>query len=249
MLHSIRIVLVNTSHPGNIGAAARAMKTMGLSQLYLVGPKHFPSQEASSRASGADDVLNNAVLCESLPSALNGCSLVVGTTARARSLSALVYDPRQCSKQLIARSGAGEAVAVVFGCEQSGLTNEELDYCQAYVHIPASQEYGSLNLAAAVQVLSYEIRMQMLACQSMCPGSDDVDKTQHPLERTATFEALDGLHRHLETVLHEIEFLRGRDGTIVMRRLKLMCDRASPSLREVYILRGILSAVQNIAGK
>ena len=155
MLSNIRIVLVNTFHPGNIGAAARAMKNMGLSRMYLVNPKDFPAHEATRRASSADDVLENAVVVDNLKDAVHGCSLVVGTTARMRSVNWTQVDSRECGVLLNKESDEHE-VALVFGRERTGLFNEELELCQYLVHIPTNEEYSSLNVASAVQVLSYE---------------------------------------------------------------------------------------------
>ena len=160
---AIRIVLIGTTHPGNIGASARAMKTMGLNRLVLVNPEHYPNADATARASGADDVLYHAQVVDNLDAALEGCNLVLGASARRRGISCAELDPRACAQQALAVSRAGQ-VALVFGREHSGLTNEELDRCHFMVRIPANPDYSSLNLAAAVQVLCYEFTYGRRTC-------------------------------------------------------------------------------------
>ena len=159
---NIRIVLVNTSHPGNIGGAARALKNMGLSRLYLVAPKEFPADKAVWRAAGAQDVLENAVVVDTLDEAIGDCGLVVGTSARGRRIPWPIVNPRECGERTWSEAKQHE-VAVIFGREDRGLTNDELHKCNYHVHIPSNEEYSSLNLAAAVQVVAYEIRMAWLA--------------------------------------------------------------------------------------
>jgi len=156
MLANIRVVLSNTSHPGNIGATARAMKTMGLTRLYLVNPKVFPAAEATARASGADDVLASAVVCPDVETALSGCQLVLGASARSRSIPCPVISPAESARRAYGESERAE-VALLFGCERSGLSNDEIDRCQYLVQIPSNPDYGSLNLASAVQIICYEI--------------------------------------------------------------------------------------------
>lgn len=247
MLELVRIVLINTSHPGNIGAAARAMKTMGLSRLYLVNPKDFPCAEASVRASGADDVLEGATVCATLEEALADCTLVVGTTARERAISAPSVEPREFSERVIDETRRSKAeIALVFGRERSGLTNEEIDRCQLLVHIPANKEYSSLNLGAAVQVLSYELRMTALAASRSESGSEDEPALSHshPLERRANFQELESFYAHLEKVLLGLGFLSQTNPVLILRRLRCLYDRAEPTVRELNILRGVLSATQ-----
>lgn len=240
MLSNIRIVLVNTSHPGNIGAVARAMKTMCLEQLYLVSPKIYPSAEATARASGADDLLARARVCATLDEALAGCTLVAGTSARSRAIPWPLVDPRACAARLAARSESGP-VALVFGREQSGLSNEELDRCQLLVQIPSNPEYGSLNLAAAVQVLAYEL------LQAHRDGTRESDEApaEHP---PATADELDGFYRHLEQTLVALEFLDPGNPRHLMRRLRRVYHRAALDRNEVNILRGILTAIQHKTG-
>jgi tRNA (cytidine32/uridine32-2'-O)-methyltransferase len=234
MLKNIRIVLVDTSHPGNIGATARAMKNMSLRQLHLVTPQHYPHQEATSRASGADDLLNNANVVSSLDDALTGCRLVVGTSARTRSIDWPIVSPREAAVKLVQEAKQGD-VALVFGRERSGLTNSELDRCTFLVHIPTNEAYSSLNLAAAVQILAYEI---YLAQQQ---GTKEEPDSQRDL---ATADMLQGFHEHLAQALDDIGFTDPRQSQKLLRRLRSLFQRARPDRDEINILRGILSAVQ-----
>lgn len=235
MLEQIRIVLIRPTHPGNIGAAARAMKTMGLSDLRLVGPSGFPSYEATAMASGADDVLAQATVLDSLEEALAGCPLVLGTTARLRSLPMDTVDPRHAAAQAVAEA-ARYPVALVFGRERSGLSNEELARCQQLVHVPANPDYSSLNLAASVQILAYELRMAALA-----EAGPAVPVPEH---EPAPVDELERFHEHLHRTLLEIEFLDPRQSRKMMLRLWRLFNRARPDQNEINILRGILSAAQ-----
>ncbi|MEW8627641.1 MAG: tRNA (cytosine(32)/uridine(32)-2'-O)-methyltransferase TrmJ [Candidatus Thiodiazotropha sp.] len=234
MLNNIRIVLVDTSHPGNIGAVARAMKNMCLSQLYLVNPLQFPDAEATSRASGADDLLDQAKVVETLDQALDGCRLAVGTSARARTVSWPVTTPRKSAEKLVAEAEQGD-VALVFGRERSGLTNSELDRCTFLVHIPTNQAYSSLNLGAAVQVLSYEV---YLAHLQKAPAEAEIPR------ELATADMLQSFHNHLEQALDDIGFTDTRQSEKLLRRLRSLFQRARLDKDEVNILRGILSAMQ-----
>lgn len=237
MLDNIRIVLVNTSHPGNIGASARAMKTMGLDQLWLVQPKDFPNAEATARASGADDLLARAVVCDDLDSALAGCRWVVGASARLRTITVPPLLPRDCARQARQECEQGK-VALLFGREQSGLSNDELDRCHALVHIPTDAAYGSLNLAMAVQVLAYELRMAYL--------DDDWQPPPEIGEHTPLAEVgeVERFYAHLELALTELEFLDPANPRQLMRRLRRLFNRVRLDRNEVNILRGILSAAQ-----
>ncbi len=236
MFENIRIVMVSTSHPGNIGAAARAMKNMGLQTLYLVAPKIYPSAEATSRASGADDLLARAVVCETLDEALAECSLVVGASARLRSISWPQLDPRQCAAQVMAEYGNGP-VALVFGREHAGLTNAELSRCHYLVNIPTNPDYPSLNIAAAIQVVAYELRMTMQnGAEAEKPSADGVD--------LATMEELEQFYAHLEAVMIESEFLDPAQPKHLMHRLRRLYNRTRLEKQELNILRGILTAVQ-----
>ena len=234
MKTNIRIVLVNTTHPGNIGAAARAMKNMCLERLYLVEPQGFPSAEATARASGADDVLANAVVCDSLEQALDGCHFVVGTSARSRSISWPVENPRQAAARVMQESRDGE-VALVFGREHSGLTNEELEKCHYLVHIPTNPDYSSLNLAAAVQVLCYEL---------MLFSPDENSHLEDEARDLASAAEMESFFGHLEQTLVELEFLDASHPRKLMRRLRRFFNRARPDKTEMNILRGVLSAAQ-----
>jgi tRNA (cytidine32/uridine32-2'-O)-methyltransferase len=230
MLEHIRIVMVETSHPGNIGAAARAMKTMGLLRLYLVKPAQFPHNEADARASGADDILNSAVVCNSLDEALVGCTHVVGASARLRSLPWPLVTPRTCAAEAVSQQGE---VALVFGRERSGLSNEELERCSQLVHIPCNPEFSSLNVASAVQLLSYEC---------LLAASNDPELQQDADSEPATREELEGFYTHLEQVLVGIDYLDPDNPRQLMRRLRRLYNRAAIEKTELNILRGILKA-------
>jgi len=231
LLSNFRIVLCQTSHPGNIGAAARAMKTMGLQHLYLVQPKKFPHAEATALSVGATDVLENARVCETLAEALTGCAFAIGLSARKRQLSHELLDARQAA-QHAAQVSSTQQVALVFGTEMSGLSNAELDLCQMLAMIPADPEFSSLNLAAAVQVMCYEVRMALLDGRMAIAPSDE------PL---ATNEDLEMLYRHMEETLIRIGFLNPAAPGRLMQRLRRLYARARPEKEEVNILRGILT--------
>ncbi|GMV68464.1 MAG: hypothetical protein AMXMBFR76_09030 [Pseudomonadota bacterium] len=236
MSRAPRIVLVATSHPGNIGAAARAMKTMGLSELHLVAPEQFPDAQATAMAAGADDVLEQAQVHADLPGALAGCHWIAGLSARPRALSGPDLDARRAAETL-ARQGEALQGALVFGRERTGLTNEELDLCHVRVNIPANPAYGSLNLAAAVQVMAYEWRMAGAA------PSPDAATLEAPSD-LASAGAVESFHEHLEEVLAEIGFLDRGNPRQLMRRMRRLLHRARPEVEELNILRGILSAIQ-----
>lgn len=235
MLNNIRIVLIGTTHPGNIGAAARAMKNMCLEQLWLVSPKHYPSAEATARASGADDLLAQARLCSSLGEALQGCRLVIGTSARRRSLSWPLLAPRACAEKLVQEAAAGQ-VALVFGRESSGLSNRELDSCNYLVHIPANPDYSSLNLAQAVQVLSYELYASSLES----PSSAGLESATE----LANAGQLEGFFQHLMQTMCDLGFADPRQSDKLQRRMRRLFLRARPEVDEINILRGLLSAAQ-----
>ena len=231
-LHHVRIVLVEPTHPGNIGAAARAMKAMGLDRLCLVAPGRFPSAEATARAAGADDVLHEARVVESVDDALADCGLVLGTTARLRRIEWPVIDAREGARRAVAQS-AHTPVAVVFGRESAGLTNAEIDRCHALIRIPVSAHFSSLNVAAAVQIVAYEMRIA-------AHGRDVLAAA--PQARAATAEELEGFYRHLETALVEIGYLDPAAPKLLMRRLRRLFSRSEPDRAEINILRGILTA-------
>ena len=243
MLDKVRIVLVNTTHPGNIGGAARAMKNMGLGQLYLVEPQEFPADRAVWRAAGAVDVLDRAIVVPTLDDAIAGCGLVVGTSARDRRIPWPLLDPRQCGERVVSEA-ASHPVAIVFGREDRGLTNEELQKCTYHVHIPANAEYSSLNLAAAVQVISYEIRMAMLAAEhGAIPPLQEWDLPP------ARAEDVELYFQHLEQALTEIDFYDPANPRQTMTRLRRLYGRIRLDEMELSILRGVLTAMQNVAHK
>lgn len=238
-LQSIRVVLVETSHPGNIGGVARAMKNMGLSQLYLVSPKEFPSERAEWRASNALDVLQGAVVVDSLDDAIADCGLVVGTSARERRIPWPLVTPRECADRSYHESST-HPVAIVFGREDRGLTNEELHKCNYHVHIPSNPEYSSLNLAAAVQVIAYELRMTCLNTQQgKAIHFDDWDMPP------AKNEALEHYYEHLQETLEKIGFLEADNPRQTMTRLRRLYSRVRLDEMELNILRGVLTAIQN----
>ncbi|WP_122571723.1 tRNA (cytosine(32)/uridine(32)-2'-O)-methyltransferase TrmJ [Pseudomonas viridiflava] len=245
MLQNIRVVLVGTTHPGNIGGAARAMKNMGLSRLVLVDPRIFPSPDADARASGATDILEGAQVVATLEEALTGCRLVLGTSARDRSLPWPMLDPRASGVKVVEQAGQGAEVALVFGREHAGLTNEELQRCHFHVHIPSDPGFSSLNLAAAVQVLSYEVRMSWLAASEQ-PAHDEPSKMVHNAE-LATMDEMEGFYGHLEATLVAIGFLDPEKPRHLMARLRRLFGRSEVEHSELSILRGILTETQKAA--
>lgn len=230
----IRIVLVATSHPGNIGAAARAMKNMGFYELALVSPIQFPHSDATARAAGADDVLARAGVYSSLQEALADCHLVIGASARQRAIQWPLWTPRECARQ-IQREPPNHKIAIVFGRERSGLSNEELDLCHYGLHIPCNPDYSSLNVAAAVQIVVYELHLARM--EKFETGTEG--------EALATQGELESFYQHLLTALNEIGFLHGtKQAPSIMRRLRRLYGRCRLEKREVDILRGILSCAQ-----
>jgi TrmH family RNA methyltransferase len=241
LLENIRVVLVNTSHPGNIGGAARAMKNMGLSRLVLVDPQDFPSAEAVARASGATDVLDAAQVVGTLEEALVGCSLVLGTSARDRRIPWPLLDPRECGVAACEQAQQGGEVALVFGREYAGLTNDELQRCHFHVHIPSDPEFSSLNLAAAVQVLAYEVRMAWLAAENQPTKTLKLEATAIHSSQLVTADELESFYAHLEQALVEIGFLDPTKPRHLMSRLRRLYGRSEVSKLEMNILRGILT--------
>ncbi|MEM6582863.1 MAG: tRNA (cytosine(32)/uridine(32)-2'-O)-methyltransferase TrmJ [Pseudomonadota bacterium] len=241
-LNNIRIVLVNTTHPGNIGGVARAMKNMGLSQLFLVAPHKFPDEQADWRAASASDVLETAVVTETLEEAIAECQFVVGTSARSRRIPWPLLDPRHCA-QRIGELSARERVAVLFGREDRGLTNEELQLCNLHLNVPTSEDYSSLNLAMAVQIVCYELRMTMV--QDELPESEDA-QWDAPF---ATVENMERFYAHLEQTLSDIEFLDPAAPRQLMSRLRRLYGRVRLDEMELNILRGILTETQKCAHK
>jgi len=234
LLNEVRVVLVNTSHNGNVGSAARAMKTMGLSKLYLVDPVNEIDSHASALAAGATDVLGNAVVVNTLEEAIADCSLVIGTSARSRTLSWPMVEPRECGEKMVEGAKSGP-VALVFGRENSGLSNEELQLCNYHVCIPANPEYSSLNLAMAVQTLCYEVRMSYLASQkSESPTEPAVeDDSIYPSSKQ-----MELFYEHLESTLNDTGFIVKQHPGIVMTKLRRLFNRARPEDVELNILRG-----------
>lgn len=234
----IDIVLVHTSHPGNIGAVARAMKNMGLSRLSLVAPRKFPDAQAEARAVHAGDVLAAARVVDDLDSALADSQFVVGTSARGRRIPWPVQDPRRCAARIAAASAAGQRVTVLFGREDRGLSNEELNRCHLHLHIPSDPACSSLNLAMAVQVVCYELRM--LAVGDELPAAETAE-WDTPFSTQANMERF---YRHLEETLTEIDFLDPAAPRQLMPRLRRLYSRVRLDEMELNILRGILTATQ-----
>lgn len=243
MLSKVRIVLVNTSHPGNIGAVARAMKNMCLEHLVLVSPQQYPHAEATARASGADDLLANARVVETLDEALQGCSLVLGASARMRRLNWPHLNARECAG-MIADEQGDQPVAILFGREHSGLTNEELALCHYLVYIPSNPDYTSLNIAAAVQVICYELLTTALARQGDNRMIPPVKDSEPEAEREfASADDMQGFYQHLEQVLGEVGFLSLEHPGKMLRRLRRLFNRARLSRVEFNIMRGIFAAI------
>ena len=234
----LRIVLVETSHPGNIGAAARAMKNMGVTELWLVNPEDFPRKDAFFRAASAEDLVTEARVVSSLDEAIGDCQLVIGTSARGRRIPWPMLDPEACGKQVVAEIAAGARVALLFGRESRGLTNEELQRCQFHVTIPTGDDYSSLNLAMAVQVITYEVLKARLAGPPAKTGWD------MPL---ADAEAVGHLMAHLEETLMQLGFHDPDNPRQLMTRLHRMFQRIRPDQMEVNILRGFLNSVNKSA--
>jgi len=239
MLDKVNIVLSHTSHPGNIGATARAMKTMGISNLTLVNPKKFPSAEATVRAAHADDVLEGAKVVATLDEGLKEFSLVVGTSARSRNLDAPLLTARELAEKLV-NEYQDESVALLFGTESAGLTNEEVSRCHYHVYIPANPEYSSLNLASAVQLLSYEIRVAFLGHEAKQTKKFIVKDSSPPV----TAEQMEGYYQHLEQTLVQTGYHNPEHPKMLMSRLRRLYNRARPDHSEMQILRGILSSIQ-----
>ena len=235
---SVRVVLVGTTHPGNIGAVARAMKNMGLTELVLVDPRHFPHEEATARASGAEDVLDCATVAGTLEEALVDCHFTVGASARSRAIEWPTYEPRECAARLVEESGKGK-VALVMGPEKSGLSNEHLDRCQALLTIPTNPDFSSLNLAMAVQVITYELRLATLERTPAAP----------PEIPPATSDEMEHFYRHLESVITMTGFLDPEQPRTLMRRLRRLFNKSEPDQNEINILRGILTSVDRLNGQ
>ncbi|PID33965.1 MAG: tRNA (cytosine(32)/uridine(32)-2'-O)-methyltransferase TrmJ [Thiotrichales bacterium] len=244
-LDNLCIVMIQTSHPGNIGSAARAMKTMGVADLRLIKPNRFNSPETTALASGADDILKNARHCETLTEALTDCQTVIGTSARSeRTVSWPQLDARECGA-FAAKHLPQQKIALVFGRERSGLTNDELEHCHFLAHIPMAADFFSLNIAAAVQLFCYECMMatKAIAPKAIAPKATD-NIPDSPDEAPATNEALEGFYAHLETTMVESRYLDPENPRLLMRRFRRLFGRAKPTKSEVSMLRGMLSAFQ-----
>lgn len=238
ILKQIRIVLVRPSHPGNIGAAARAMKNMGLSRLCLVAPENFPSEVATSRASGAESILEKARIFDCLHSAVSDCHHVITTTARQRSLKWENFDARTAAQKICAFD-PNEKVAVVFGPERTGLSNDEIGLSQCMIHIPVNESFPSMNLAAAVMLICYEIRLASLAEMSPLILNRPKD------EPIATNQQVQGFVSHLHTVMEQTGFLTNKPSDRLLRRVRRLFNRAAMSEQDVNILRGVLAGIQS----
>jgi tRNA (cytidine32/uridine32-2'-O)-methyltransferase len=253
LLDRVHVTMVETSLPENIGSAARAMKAMGLVRLVLVAPQLFPDARANALSAGADDVLAAARVCATVAEGLGDCGYVVGCTARSRSVGMPALSPREAAAQLLQHAARGP-VAVLFGSERVGLSNADLSRCDAAVHIPADPGFSSLNVAQAVQILAYELRLAASALPAQATPAAAVATIDAPTgdgdadgEVPATLGEMEGYFGHLEQTLADIDFLKGRSARIIMQRLRRLYLRARPSQREVQILRGILSDAQRQA--
>lgn len=258
MFENIRVVMVHTSHPGNIGAAARALKTMGFTRLVLVSPQDYPNPKAMWRAAGAVDVLEQTVVVETLAEAISDCSLVVGASARQRRIPWPVLGARQ-GGETIAKQASTEQVAIIFGREDRGLTNEELQQCNYHIEIPANEEYGVLNVASAIQIICYEIRMGLLGDCSPQEGSQEAAEQGKPDlrmpidpvrwdERLATSNEMEHFFTHLETTLTQLDFHEPDNPRQLLTRLRRLFMRSRLDHLEINILRGAMTAVQKKMG-
>jgi len=232
-LDNVRVILSCPSHPGNIGAVARAMKTMGLKSLYLVNPKSFPDKEAEIRSAGAWDVLNNTKICTNLNEALSGTTLAAAVTARQRNLSLDIFDARQGARKILSQAEKSP-VALVFGTEMSGLTSVEVSKCQFIVHIPANPAYSSLNLASAVQVMTYELRMALPNIEEHSPS----------LGALASHDEIELFYRHFENTMINCGFLDPVNPKHLMRRIRRLYSRTNLEKKEISILRGMLNSFE-----
>ena len=242
ILEKIRIVMVRTTHPGNIGGAARAMKTMGLSRMGLVRPKIFPAAEATARAAGADDILQGATLYNSVLDSVADCGLVLGTSNRDRSLSWQVSDAEAAARTVIEAVLGGSGVAILFGPENSGLSNRDLEYCHGVIRIPVNEDFASLNIAAAVQVICYELHKAALEVS----GLDSIPPEQSPPVSAAQMALL---YEHMKQCLLDLGFYDPERPRQLMRRLIRLFNRLQLDENEYNIIRGILAAAQEAAKK
>lgn len=235
MLNRIRIVMIETSHPGNIGAAARAMKAMGLSQLVLVSPQKFPDADATFRSAGADDLLEKAMVVSDLKMALKDCEWVIGASVRQRKLSRTIYTPKMCAEKI--RDELMGNIAIVFGRESSGLSNTELSLCHDQIFIPTDPEFSSLNVASAIQVICYELRMSFLE-------KKNIELKSYSEDPLATADEVAGFYEHLKKTLLDLHFLDVKQPKRLMERLQILFNRAHLTITELNILRGILRSIE-----
>lgn len=251
VLSQIRIVMVNTSLAANIGAAARAMKTMGLSRLVLVAPKNFPSPEASALAAGAADLLDTVEVVSSLDTAIADCHLVFGTSARSRTMPWPLLDVREATALAHYNAQQRQQIAIVFGREDRGLTNEELSLCHYHLSIPSNPIYGVLNVAAAIQIVSYELRMHALSAHNLMPSTEDDTAQSMPIVSQMSWDeplvdqaAMQQFHVHLEKMLADIDFLDPNNPRLLPLRLKRLFGRIRLDQTEYNLLRGVFGRVQ-----
>lgn len=239
----IKIVLIKTSHPGNIGSAARAMRVMGIKNLTLVEPKFFPHGRASAMASGALDVLENAQVVSTLEQALEGCQLAYATTARPRHISSIAMDVRTAAQEVAQKlQQEAKPIAIVFGTERTGMSNSEIDLCQRLLHIPTANDYNSLNLAQAVQVITYELFIALNAINSdLQPQTNIIED-----DSVISIDDMERFYEHLERVMIHTEFLNPEQPKHLMRRLRKLFSKANPDRNEINILRGILTACERL---
>ena len=236
LLSHVRIVLVEPTHPGNIGAVARSMKTMGLRRLMMVNPKKFPDDEASKRAAGAESVLDDALVVSDIHQALEGCTLVLGTSVRDREVSWPTFDPRV---------SADKAIQHIQSNDLDGIDTEAVDLCHSQIRIPANDEYSSLNLASAVQIIAYELRMKELTLVSDEVPQKSESKPRQDGQQLATVEQQQGYINHLQEILESVDFIKTKPPTMLMRKLTRLYNKSSLTVEEIQILRGILSAIDN----
>ena len=239
---SIKIVLVGTTHPGNIGAAARAIKTMGFKHLDLVSPKEFPSDEAIYRSKAAKDILENASTYETLFESVKDCEVVIGTSARNRKVPWPVLNPKDASKEISLAVKNNSKVGIVFGREDRGLTNEELGLCNLHVHIPTNEDYTSLNLAQAVQIVAYEIRMNFLE-------SENLKNDQEWDVELASVEQTERLIEHMDELMKEVEFYDTENPRKLLMRVRRFFKRSGIDVMETNIFRGLFSTIQKKLNK
>ncbi|MDP0587694.1 MAG: tRNA (cytosine(32)/uridine(32)-2'-O)-methyltransferase TrmJ [Candidatus Endonucleobacter bathymodioli] len=244
MPNNIRIILINTYHPGNIGSTARAMKTMGLNNLYLVAPQNFPAVDAKRMAAGAQDTLANARVVSTFDESITDCSLVIGTSARSRNMPIPMLEPISCAEKLINES-AHSQVALAFGQETMGMSNEDLLKCHYHVTVPANPEYPVMNISASAQILCYEIYQahnRLLHSSHSLSSTDNTESTE--IKPFPQIEQMELFYEDLENTLKDIGFIIRQHPGLAMTRLRRFFNRARPEIKELKMLRGILKAIQ-----